>query len=66
LFCGYNRYPLIEIAEFSIAPPNAHSTIFKKVNFVIQLLGGYGTVCLLFYFIVEFKTNKTDYENKII
>lgn len=39
-----NDLPAIEIAGFSVAPPNAHATVLQKVNFVTQHSGGFGAV----------------------
>ena len=48
-----NDLPAIEIAGFSVAPPNAHSTVLKRVNFVTQHIGGFGAVRELIDMIVE-------------
>ena len=51
-----NDLPAIEIAGFSVAPANAHSTVLKRVNFVTQRTGGFGAVRELIDMIVELRT----------
>lgn len=45
--------PALEIAGFSVAPPNAHPTVLKKVNLVTQHLGGFGAVREVLDIIIE-------------
>ena len=51
-----NDIPAIDIAGFSVAPPNAHSTVLKRVDFITQHLGGFGAVRELLDMIVELRT----------
>lgn len=53
-----NDLPAIAIAGFSVAPPNAHSTVLQKVDFVTQHFGGFGAVRELLDIIIEYKKNK--------
>ena len=45
--------PALEIAGFSVAPPNAHISVLKRVNFVTQHKGGDGAVRELLDMIIE-------------
>lgn len=48
-----NDLPAMEIAGFSVAPPNAHLSVLKRVNFITQHKGGDGAVRELLDMIVE-------------
>ncbi len=48
-----NDLPAMEIAGFSVAPPNAHFSVLKKVNFVTLHKGGEGALRELLDMIIK-------------
>jgi len=50
-----NDLPAIEIAGKSVAPPNAHPSVLKKVDMITKQNGGFGAVRELLDIIVENK-----------
>jgi 3-deoxy-D-manno-octulosonate 8-phosphate phosphatase (KDO 8-P phosphatase) len=54
-----NDLPAIEISGFSVAPPNAHSAVLRRVNFVTKHRGGSGAVRELIDMIIELRTKNT-------
>lgn len=55
-----NDLPAIELAGFSVAPPNAHPSVLKKVDIITKCEGGRGAVRELLDMLLDSRNGKVN------